>query len=139
MPKTFEGVFYLYDYKVKLSKKDSVIKYQFHCPYNLAVDKKLIEFRGKNIKLTGTQEVEPKEKKNIVLLDDIFEVLDIKWKPYKNGAKTILELEEAYDKEKDVKAAILRGDNVKLSWEETQQELFPVATDQGGSGEEELI
>jgi len=124
MPKKqFEGIFEVFDFKVRRTRNLNMIMYVLERPEDIPTEKRLIDFRGKNVAVLMTQEKEPANKRNIVTIEDTFKVDDLCLRSLKNGNKLRLVLVQAYEKDKEKQAVELRYENIKLSMEITDQEL----------------
>ena len=114
-----EEIFELFDISVRRLANGNKLRIVLECQADLEIEKKLIEFRGDNVKIKMTQEEE-----NIERIEDIYEVFDIKCRRLRNGDKLRFTLEQLYEKEKELKIVKLRYDNVKIFMEKIQDELF---------------
>ena len=121
---TFDGVFELFDLSVRRLANGNKLRVVLECQEDLDVERELIEFRGDNVKVKITQKIPPENQKDIVIVDSVFEVFDIKFRRLRNGDKLSLILEQLYDKEKEIDLVKLRYNDVSLFMEKINEELF---------------
>ena len=123
MLQTFEAVFELFDLKVRRLRNGNKLSLVFESGEDLETEKKLIEFRGCDVKAEITQDKEPQAKRDIVTISDNFEVFEIKCRRLRNGDKLQLVIEQLYTKEKELAAVKLRYHDCKVFFSRVQQEL----------------
>jgi hypothetical protein len=116
-------VFELFDLSVRRLSNGNKLRIVLERQQDIEIEKKLIEFRGENVKVKMTQEIEEDDIKP-VYIEDIVEVFDIKCRRLRNGDKLSLILEQLYEKEKELQLVKLRYDNVAVFIEKIQDELF---------------
>lgn len=121
MEKQFEGIFELFDLKVRRLRNGNKLCLIFESAEDIEMEKQLIEFRGENVKAIITQE--NPESKKIITIEDEFEVFDLKCRRLRNGDKLTLTLEEMYSKEKEFDAVNLRYEDCKIFLKLIEQEL----------------
>jgi hypothetical protein len=121
---TFDGVFELFDLSVRRLANGNKLRVVLECQEDLDVERELIEFRGDNVKVKITQKIPPENQKDIIVVDSVFEVFDIKFRRLRNGDKLSLILEQLYDKEKEIDLVKLRYNDVSLFMEKINEELF---------------
>jgi len=119
----FECVMELFDLQVKNFVKSSKIRYFFAIPPDIETEKKLLHFRKHSVKASITREQEPARNKDIVNIEDSFEVYNLKWSGSQNGEKFFLVMDQIYTKDKEIEGARLRKDNCKIFLEKLQKEL----------------
>lgn len=120
--KQMEGIFELFDLSVRRLANGNKLRIVLECVEDLDVEKKLIEFRGENVKAMLAQQ--SSDGKQAVNVEDVFEVFDIKCRRLRNGDKLSFILEQLYEKEKEIELVKLRYDNVKIFMEKIQDQLF---------------
>jgi hypothetical protein len=128
---TFDGVFELFDLSVRRLANGNKLRVVLECQEDLDVERELIEFRGDNVKVKITQKIPPENQKDIIVVDSVFEVFDIKFRRLRNGDKLSLILEQLYDKEKEIDLVKLRYNDVSLFMEKINEELFDGKDDVG--------
>lgn len=93
--------------------------------HNIDKEIELIGFRKNFVKVRITQEVEPENKKNIVIIQDTFKVKEVKFKYFsKNVDRLSLILIQKYEKEKEIEMVKLRLDNVIIDLELIPEDLY---------------
>lgn len=136
MIKKFLGTFELFDFCVRRLSNGNKIRIKFEIAENLDIEKKLIEFRGKNVK---TQIGIPLEKLEThyrmkVCLENVFEVFDIDVRRLRNGNKLSFVLETLYTKQIEEAVVPLRFQDCLVIMELENEELN---FDEEEEGEEE--
>jgi 16S rRNA U1498 N3-methylase RsmE len=119
----FEGVFELFDLKVRRLRNGNKLSIVLETGEDIELEREIIAFRGETVKASITQEVEPQKKKDIVQINDVFEVFDIKCRRLRNGDKLSVVLEAGYEKTLEIELVKIRYDNVKVSFDRIQEEL----------------
>jgi 16S rRNA U1498 N3-methylase RsmE len=119
----FEGVFELFDLKVRRLRNGNKLSIVLETGEDIELEREIIAFRGETVKVSITQEIEPQKKKDIVQIDDVFEVFDIKCRRLRNGDKLSVVLEASYEKTLEIELVKIRYDNVKVSFDRIQEEL----------------
>ncbi|MHA2179841.1 MAG: hypothetical protein ACXAAH_00305 [Promethearchaeota archaeon] len=119
----FEGVFELFDLKVRRLRNGNKLSIVLETGEDIELEREIIAFRGETVKASITQEVEPQKKKDIVQINDVFEVFDIKCRRLRNGDKLSVVLEASYEKTLEIELVKIRYDNVKVSFDRIQEEL----------------
>jgi 16S rRNA U1498 N3-methylase RsmE len=123
MSNEFEGIFELFDLKVRRLRNGNKISIILESEEDLDTEKRIIEFRGENVKANLTQEHQPEKKKDVVSIDDVFEIFDIRCRRLRNGDKLSIILETSYEKNLELQLVKLRYDNVRISFNKMQEEL----------------
>lgn len=122
MEKTIESVLELFDLKVRRLRNGNKLSLTFESAEDLELEKKLIEFRGKNVKANITQE-NIEDEKNPTVIDATFEVFDLKCRRLRNGDKLMLTLERMYGCDIELSAVKLRYKNCKIKMTILEDEL----------------
>jgi hypothetical protein len=120
----FEGIFEVFDISVRRLANGNKLRVVLECQEDLEVEKGIIEFRGDNVKAKMSQSVLPENVKDIIVVDTVFEVFDIKCRRLRNGDKLSLILEQLYEKDKELDLVKLRYNDVKIFLERIEEELF---------------
>src|SRR4030043_2330309 len=120
----FEGIFEVFDISVRRLANGNKLRVVLECQESLEVEKGIIEFRGDNVKAKMSQSVLPENVKDIIVVDTVFEVFDIKCRRLRNGDKLSLILEQLYEKDKELDLVKLRYNDVKIFLERIEGELF---------------
>lgn len=120
----FEGIFEVFDISVRRLANGNKLRVVLECQEDLEVEKGIIEFRGDNVKVKMSQSVLPENVKDIIVVDTVFEVFDIKCRRLRNGDKLSLILEQLYEKDKELDLVKLRYNDVKIFLERIEEELF---------------
>ena len=115
METKFEGIFELFDISVRRLRNGNKLRLVFESSEDMETEKKLIEFRGHNVKAVITYESQP-ENDNVVI-EDTFEVFDINCRRLRNGDKLKLVIEQMYEKNIELDAVKLRYQNCKIFFE----------------------
>jgi hypothetical protein len=123
----FEGTLELFDLNVRRLANGNKLRVILECPEDIDIEKKIIEFRGANVKVTMTPQETEGEKPSIH--EEVFEVFDIKCRRLRNGDKLRVILECLYEKEKEIPLVKLRYEDVLLTMEKIQQDIFEKAED----------
>jgi hypothetical protein len=118
----FTGDFELFSVDVRRLVNGNKLCYVFEIPENLETEKKLIEFRGENVKASISQAYDVPEPKRIHI-EGVFEVFEVKCRRLKNGDKLMFKLEQSYDKSNELKAVNLRFDKCSVSMQTINEEL----------------
>lgn len=108
----------LFDVHVRRLANGNKLSIIFEVIDNLELEKKLIEFRGSNVAVKMTQDIEPENKEDKIFIDSNFEVFDIKYRKLRNGDKLRLIFESLYDKFLEIQLVKLRFNDVKIFMEE---------------------
>ena len=119
-----EMVMELFDLHVRRLANGNKLSVVFESTEDLELEKKLIEFRGENVRVTLTQEHEPENKSDRVFIDGNFEVFDLKCRRLRNGDKLRLVIECLYEKNQELELVKLRYDNVKVFMEKVGELPF---------------
>lgn len=137
MDKEFEGVFELFEIRVRRLRNGNKIALIFEVAEDLEVEKELIEFRGENVKAIITQAIEPQHQLDVVTIEGEFEVFDLKVRRLRNGDKLRLILEQIYKKETEVESVKLRFNDCKIFFSSIEQRLdFEADDDEVEDGQE---
>jgi len=120
----FEGIFEVFDISVRRLANGNKLRVILECLEDLEIEKGIIEFRGDNVKAKMSQSVLPENVKDIIVVDTVFEVFDIKCRRLRNGDKLSLILEQLYEKGKELDLVKLRYNDVKIFLERIEEELF---------------
>lgn len=116
-----EIIFELFDVQVRRLRNGSILTLVFESQEDIETEKKLIDFRGCFVKSTISRAEKGKKKEQVI--NDSFEVFDIKNRHLRNGDKLRLVLKQEYRKEKEATAIQLRYDDCKIFMEKEQREL----------------
>jgi len=111
--------FELFDIRVRRLQNGNKLRLTFEIPYNLDVEKHIIDLRSEHVKLTL------KDLEGHVILHDVtFEVFDIRVRKSASNDRLSFVLENMYDKEVEKKVIGMRFDDVKLQMEIIDKSLF---------------
>jgi len=118
-----EFVMEMFDLSVRRLANGNKIRVVLETSEDLELEKKLIEFRGDNVKAIITQSNEPENKSDKVFIESSFEVFDIKCRRLRNGDKLCLILEKMYEKSEELSLVKMRADDVAIFMERIDMEL----------------
>jgi hypothetical protein len=111
--------FELFDIRVRRLQNGNKLRLTFEIPYNLDIEKHIIDLRQEHVKLTL------KDLSERIILDKVvFEVFDIKVRKLSSNDRLSFVLENMYDKEVEKKVIDMRFDDVKLQMEIVDKSLF---------------
>ena len=97
--KTYDGVFEVFEVSVRRLRNGNKLSIVLEMPESIEEEKKLIEFRYENVKLSIAQEDNEENG-----LAGIFEVMDVKCRSLRNGNKLRVVFEQMYNKETELEA-----------------------------------
>lgn len=124
-----EFVIEMFDLSVRRLANGNKLRVVLEASEDLELEKKLIEFRGDNVKAIITQAQEPEAKNDQAIIEASFEVFDIKCRRLRNGDKLCLILEKMYDKNDELSLVKMRANDVSIFLERINAELPGLSQD----------
>lgn len=120
METKFEGIFELFKTDARRLQNGNKLRLVFESAEDVEIEKKLIPFRENMVKAIITYEHKPG---NDSVIEDTFEVYDVKCRRLKNGNKLTLILEQMYEKSKEIFVVQFKYENCKIFLEKNEKEL----------------